>query len=1267
MTTKQHIVVDISDEAFVTEVYNADITGGIDISGLGRTIIRTDGTTEITEFVKLKNIDDNTIKITPNDIDISGVGNINMDTFGNAVFSCNNNNENNNTVTISSETIIIDTSNTGLHIKKRPRENGISSAGVSNNGDIIISDHGTCDGKGNIAGIIQFEASPWGVDSNGDQRRSPGKCGQIALTHEGFPDNDTWGITFNLLGQKQGEYSTAYEVLKLSGRNMVGICGKDPERNLDVSGSFRVTNSNNYLNIDNNGDIESTGNLYIDKKMGIGTSAPETALHIKSTTDGNPPNIKQSMPSWYASTANVYNYCEFTNEHESKTMGIEYDFYTSSEITNTTTHTVMNILSNNGVKGTEIYNTESASYKKIMSILSNGNVGIGTTAPANKLEVHGGAIALVDPTDYTNTSSIERGAEYATNNLLFKHDTHPWHATKYINTTAKISSIMEAVPQENESGKTSLGFFTAAGYKDSMSLIEKMRITSTGHVGIGTTNPTSKLHVEGDIVSYIDNTNIVLGNSSGSSTSTNSLRFHYTTTRNAYIDYNNTTTGLHIRNGSNNVMVFSPTGNIGIGTSSPGSLLDIVNPDNSGIAELRVRGGDQGTGKVYVGQDTSYGGGIIYQGDGTPALISGSANDEICLFRRDGGTDYAVLRVPYNSNTITTTGAINVGGNIVAGTVSSTGWVTATNGFFYYRDRSTHNDMRIGGWYGTAGLREARITNSTNLHIDSATNGHTYINHYSGKSLYTKHINTQNNNIDLGTGNIIFNSSRGISGVTHPDHGTIQTTGNGAQSWEGYSINGRYVFMAHTTEGCGIYNDINNEWMIRCRQNAEVELYHNNVVKLETTSSGVSVAGTVYAKGFHADGGAAFGAVKVWGWLGEHGTTMSQQWNSHGTHKSRSAYFEYYLQCQGVMGRSDSRIKKNIKQILTTEHFLNLIENIQLTEYDYIYKENGDHTYGYIAQQVKNHYADAIDLGNGFLPDEQRMIKNTLLQQYEDGEKTKWKLIIPNLKFEDNHTGMCKFYCSNNKNEESKCIKINIESDKKTLIFDEKYDIIFFYGKEVDDFHYIDKNKIYNLHHGAIQELYKEIKKIKNNKPNRLYLLIADNFLNYSDVNNCSIIINETILDNMDKKIIINSINKEYEINHTNEIFTIIKLNNKYYLKQKNNNFNLNYKHYLTNSYEIKHGMTGVLETYNDNNKFKLDFILNNNYELLLSNEKNDQIKIDDLIKNNFKISYLCDSIPCIENSSINLINNMLKLYDTNKYNELKKEYTILKNNYIKE
>ena len=81
------------------------------------------------------------------------------------------------------------------------------------------------------------------------------------------------------------------------------------------------------------------------------------------------------------------------------------------------------------------------------------------------------------------------------------------------------------------------------------------------------------------------------------------------------------------------------------------------------------------------------------------------------------------------------------------------------------------------------------------------------------------------------------------------DYGTVQTdTTRG--SWGGYSIAGRVVFMHDHSNGWGIYNDVNNEWMIYGTLNGQVELRHNSAVKLSTNSGGVTVTGTVTATTF---------------------------------------------------------------------------------------------------------------------------------------------------------------------------------------------------------------------------------------------------------------------------------------------------------------------------------------------------------------------------------------------------------------------------------
>ena len=77
------------------------------------------------------------------------------------------------------------------------------------------------------------------------------------------------------------------------------------------------------------------------------------------------------------------------------------------------------------------------------------------------------------------------------------------------------------------------------------------------------------------------------------------------------------------------------------------------------------------------------------------------------------------------------------------------------------------------------------------------------------------------------------------------NYGTVQTKGDGAGGYEGYSINGRYVFMSANDGSCGIFNDLDNQWMVFCTRNSSVVLYFNGATTLITTSSGITVYGSV--------------------------------------------------------------------------------------------------------------------------------------------------------------------------------------------------------------------------------------------------------------------------------------------------------------------------------------------------------------------------------------------------------------------------------------
>ena len=99
-------------------------------------------------------------------------------------------------------------------------------------------------------------------------------------------------------------------------------------------------------------------------------------------------------------------------------------------------------------------------------------------------------------------------------------------------------------------------------------------------------------------------------------------------------------------------------------------------------------------------------------------------------------------------------------------------------------------------------------------------------------------------------------------------------------------------------------------------------------------------------------------------------------------------------------------------------------------------------------------------------------------------KNVRWEKIISNDKVEkyklftdiQNVNGIkYRFYVNNNLDndgvkEQEKTIDV-VGNDDNSFTFEKEWKNIFCYGKEVDDFHSLDKDKIFTLYHASIQEL----------------------------------------------------------------------------------------------------------------------------------------------------------------------------------------------------
>ena len=160
-----------------------------------------------------------------------------------------------------------------------------------------------------------------------------------------------------------------------------------------------------------------------------------------------------------------------------------------------------------------------------------------------------------------------------------------------------------------------------------------------------------------------------------------------------------------------------------------------------------------------------------------------------------------------------------------------------------------------------------------------------------------------------------------------------------------------------------------------------------------------------------------------------------------------------------VMASSDRRIKENI--VDTPDNLaLQQVRNIPCRYYEYRDKvsRGSEKTIGFIAQEVKSVLPMAVSIQTGIIPSVYKVIScewtGNVMYSQELGT-------VSGVKY--------KFYVSNTNDDEVE--KIVTGSSDNTFTFEQQWNNVFCYGREVDDFHTVDKNKLFALNFSATQEL----------------------------------------------------------------------------------------------------------------------------------------------------------------------------------------------------
>ncbi|MHA2068642.1 MAG: hypothetical protein ACXABY_30130, partial [Candidatus Thorarchaeota archaeon] len=329
--------------------------------------------------------------------------------------------------------------------------------------------------------------------------------------------------------------------------------------------------------------------IQTDGDVGIGTVTPSGELEVASTG-----NTGLHVTS---SGANSNPLVRLTNDAQSwqiSTQGSESDRFKIRDVT----------------ASTDPFQIQIGSPENLLFLDLAGRIGMATSAPRGVLEILGeGNTNLSQDADGQFPLIIQDGTGTAGDDnyggsVMF---------TKIGSGSTGIRAGITQVQTAADADIAGLAFLTHSSGTGTADLIEAMRIEGSGDVGIGTTTPSEKLEVTG---------NISLGDEINSSLILDESDVYLQSKKMSGIRYDLLFYTVNSPVAPTEVMRLTGTGRLGIGTNRPTNLLDVT--DN--VADTVARFFNDGNNinrigiEIQAGEDDCTGSNtMIYirDGDGT--------------------------------------------------------------------------------------------------------------------------------------------------------------------------------------------------------------------------------------------------------------------------------------------------------------------------------------------------------------------------------------------------------------------------------------------------------------------------------------------------------------------------------------------------------------------------------------------------------------------------------------------------------------------------